>query len=167
MKDHNNKIIKHGLYNFIVFLILTIILFIIFCYLKLIIYLINKRKFIIFIATLTFLFYFVFKIKIYKSKHFSCDNWTKGLNKSAIDNLSKDYPCEIDIPKSHSCYISEIGQYFDFNKIFSLNCSEPKLMKYEKRKFLKEIGDNKYLKISDKKIFGYPLIFIFFITSIF
>ena len=157
LKDHNNIIIKHGLYNFLAFLILTIILFILFCYLKFIIYLIYKRKFFIFIAILISNFYFALKIIIYKSKHFSCDNWIKGLNNSYIDNISKDYPCKIDIPKPHSCYISEIGKYFDFNKIYSHNCSEPGLMKYEKKKFLKEISDLKYLKISKKNIFGYPL----------
>ena len=32
--DHNNKIIKHGLYNFIGFVISTFVLILIFCYTK-------------------------------------------------------------------------------------------------------------------------------------
>ena len=157
IKDHNDKIIKHGLYNFIAFIVFTIIIFLIFCFIYLFIYLIKRRKFCKFISLTIFLNYFIYKIKIYKSNHFSCNNWTKGLNNSDIDNISKNFPCKIDTLKPNSCYISEIGKYFDFNKLYGHNCLESDLMKYEKIKFLKEISNLKYLNISNKSIFGYPL----------
>lgn len=155
--DHNAQIIEHGLFNFIGFAFCTIFLFLILCLLNLFYYLIKKRKFFI-IFTLLFSFnYLIFKIKRYKLNHFSCDNWAKGLNNSYIDNSSKDYPCNIDIPKPHSCYIPEIGPYFDFSKLYRPTCLEAPLIRYDRYKFLNDMKNLKYLNISKKNHFGYPL----------
>ena len=155
--DHSNQLIRHGLYNFIGLCIFTIFLLLIICLLHLLYYFYKKRKFFILILILFLFFFFIYNLKIYKLNHFSCDNWTKGLNNSYIDNISKDYPCSIYIPQPHSCYLNEIGQYFDFVSIYKQNCLESNLLKYEKEKFLKDIKKLKYFEISEKNHFGYPL----------
>ena len=102
-------------------------------------------------------FYFLFKLKNYKFNHFSCKNWTKGLNNSFIDNKSKAYPCNINIPQPNSCYISEVGSYFDFTKFYKPTCLTEKIMKYDRNRFLRDMKNLKYIKISKKNHFGYPL----------
>ena len=145
--DHNNIITRHGLYNFIGFLFSTIIVFLMLCFLNLLYFFFIKRNFLIIILILSTFFYLIYNLKIYKLNHFSCDNWAKGLNNSSIDNISKDYPCVIDLPQPHSCYLSEIGQYFDFTSKYKQNCLDLNLIKYEKEKFLKDIQNLKYLNL--------------------
>ena len=100
---------------------------------------------------------FYIKLNIYKLNHFSCDNWIKGLNNSYIDNFSEDYPCIINIPKPHSCYLSEIGPYFDFTSKYKPTCLDDKILKSEKEEFLKDFKNLKYFEISKKNHFGFPL----------
>ena len=155
--DHNAEIVKHGLFNFILFIITTFIFFLFICYLHLLLYLIkNKKYFIFFILSIPFPSLFIL-LKIYKLTHFSCESWGKGLNNTFIDNLSKDYPCNIILPKPHSCYLSEIGYFFNFVDRYTPTCLNSKLNKFEKEKFLKDLEKLKYLNISTKIDFGYPL----------
>lgn len=95
--------------------------------------------------------------KVYKLKNFSCNTWAKGLNQTEIDNNSKDYPCIITFPKPHSCFFSELGVYFDFTSKIRTTCLNNNLLKYEKVKILKDLGNLKMLEKSKKKKFGYPL----------
>ena len=157
--DHNNTITRHGLYNFIAFLLFTIILFIMCCLLHLLYHLFKKRNFLIILLILFSFCYLIYYLKRYKLNHFSCENWAKGLNNSCIDNISKDYPCVIDLPQPHSCYLSDIGPYFDFTSIYKQNCLDLNLIKFEKEKFLKDIQilNLKYFELSEKNHFGYPL----------
>ena len=96
-------------------------------------------------------------MKKYKLKSFNCDNWSKGLNDSSIDNIAKDYPCLIKIPNPHSCYLQEIGQYFDLSKKYRPTCLDPNILKKEKNNFLKDLKELKYYNISKKNHFGFPL----------
>ena len=155
--DHNAEIVKHGLFNFILFIITTFTILLFICYCHLLFYLIKKRKyFIFFIFSIPFPALFIL-LKIYKLTHFSCNNWGKGLNNTFIDNLSKNYPCNIILPKPHSCYLSEIGHFFNFVDRYTPTCSDSKLIQFEKEKFLKDLEKLKYLNISNKMDFGYPL----------
>ena len=155
--DHNDGLLVHGLYNFIVFVIISIILFLMILILHFTYFLFYKKKYYIIILIILFFFFSQYKFKIYKFKNFSCQNWSKGFNDSIIDNLSKDYPCKIIFPKPNSCYISGIGAFFDFTSLYRPNCSNLNLMKNNKKKFLTDIKDLKYISLSDKKRFGYPL----------
>jgi hypothetical protein len=135
--DHDAGIIKHGIFNFISFLIITFILFLIIIFFRILIILIRNRNYFTFLL-LSIAFPAIFiSIKIYKLSHFSCDNWAQGLNGSFVDNFTKDYPCNIIIPNPHSCYISELGHFFDFVDKYSPNCQDAKLMQSEKKKNLK------------------------------
>lgn len=119
-----------------------------------------KYRNIYFVILLFFSFSPIFLLfNIYKLNHFSCKNWAKGLNNTYIDNISKDYPCLINIPKNNSCYLSEIGKYFDFSSKFRPSCLDKKLLKSQKDYFLYSLKkyDIKYFNISTKKYFGYPI----------
>ena len=138
--DHNDGLLVHGLYNFIVFVIISIILFLMILILHFTYFLFYKKKYYIIILIILFFFFSQYKFKIYKFKNFSCQNWSKGFNDSIIDNLSKDYPCKIIFPKPNSCYISGIGAFFDFTSLYRPNCSNLNLMKNNKKKFLSIIS---------------------------
>ena len=155
--DHNAEIVKHGLFNFVVFIIITLFLFIFFCYIHFLLYLYKKGNYFQLILLNVFLLSIYVSFKVYKLNHFSCDNWTKGLNNTVIDNTSKDYPCKIIIPQPHSCYISEMGRIFNLVDKFTPTCQDFNLIKFEKEKFLKDIQNIKYYNISKKHEFGYPL----------
>ena len=155
--DHNAEIVKHGLFNFVVFIIITLFLFIFFCYIHFLFYLYKKGNYFQLILLNVFLLSIYVSFKVYKLNHFSCDNWTKGLNNTVIDNTSKDYPCKIIIPQPHSCYISEMGRIFNLVDKFTPTCQDFNLIKFEKEKFLKDIQNIKYYNISKKHEFGYPL----------
>ena len=95
--------------------------------------------------------------KIYKSYNFNCDNWIKGLNDSFIDNKSKKYPCSIKIPKNHSCYLSEIGPYFDFTSKYRPTCLDDNILKKEKKSILNNFKNLKFSEISENNHFAFPL----------
>ena len=154
---HNFGVEKHGLLNFLGFIIVSIFLFLSILYLHLIHFLAKKRRFIIMIILISpFLILYIY-FKIYKSTHFSCVGWENGLNDTYIDNSSKDYPCSIEIPHQHKCYLGELGPYADFVKIFKQNCQDPNLILFEKQKFLNDLKNLKYSKKSKKIHFGYPI----------
>ena len=98
-----------------------------------------------------------FLLRDYRTLHFSCEYWAKGLNNSFIDNKSKDYPCFINIPEKHSCFLSEIGKYFDLTNRYRPTCLDAKLLASEKRKYIERFKNLKYAKESKMNHFGYPL----------
>ena len=139
------------------FLISTLLLNSILIFIHYIYYLLKRKKYFYFILILIILSYIIISLKKYKLNHFNCDNWSKGFNNTSIDNISKDYPCKIKIPKPHSCYLKEIGSYFDLTNKYRLTCLEPKRLKNDKNNFLKDIGNIKFYHISKKNHFGFPL----------
>ena len=157
LKDHNNEVLKHGLFNFLGFIFSTLILIILFSIANFLITSIKKKKYFLIILIFSSFIYFIFKFRQYKFSHFSCDIWAKGFNNTFIDNASKDYPCFTHTPPPHSCYLSEIGPFFDFTRIYRPTCLDDNLIEYETKKYLEDIKSLKYLKISKKNHFGYPL----------
>ena len=161
-KDHDNGLAFHGIYNFLLFIFLLFLLLIIFCYSTCIFYfskkLSNRYVFFIILFLIPFSPIFIF-FKIFGSNHFSCNNWAKGLNNTYIDNTSKDYPCLINIPKNNSCYLTEIGPFFDISSKYRPTCLNDKLLNSQRNFFLDsmKIQKIKYLDISDQKCFGYPI----------
>ena len=160
--DHDSGLIRHGIYNFLGFIFLLFFSFILLCYTKYL-YFISKRLryrniFFCILFFISFSLIFLF-FNIYKLHHFSCYNWAKGLNDTYRDNTSKDYPCLINIPKNHSCYLSEIGKFFDISSILRPTCLNDELLQSQSIHFLKSIKNYniKYYNISNKNYFGYPL----------
>ena len=159
--DQNAQIVKHGFYNFIGFIIITILLSIISSYTFILKYFLRKSKFImIFLFAAPFPFLFIL-YKVYKRNHFFCGEWDKGLNNTFIDNDSKDYPCKINIPKNNTCLIPEIGRLIDFTSLYRPTCNHTDYIKSQIKYFkraLHELRENiSFYNISEKKIFGYPL----------
>ena len=155
--DHHKEIVKHGFYNFILFLLATVLIIILLYFIQFIFSFIKKKQYFILISMIIAIYILYFRIKTYKLNHFSCDNWAKGLNNTYIDNFSKNYPCIINIPKHHSCYISEVGHFFDFTTKYRPTCLDEQIMKKEKVLFLKGIQEINFLNISNKNHFGFPL----------
>jgi hypothetical protein len=158
--DHDNGLVRHGIYNFLGFIFLFSLSFILFYYAKCLYYFSKIFKFrkICFAILFSFSPLFLF-LYIYKKNHFLCNNWTKGLNDTYIDNKSKDYPCLINIPENNACYLPEIGKYFDFYSKFRTTCLDNELLQSQKNGFLNSIKEYniKYYNISNKKYFGYPM----------
>ena len=155
--DHDNGIIKHGLFNFLGFIVANIFIFSLLLFSRFLFFLLKKKKFFLLLLIIISFSYFFIYLKKYKLNNFNCDNWSKGLNNTSIDNDSKNYPCKIKIPKPHSCYLKEIGQYFDLTKKYRPTCLDPDILKKEKNNFLEDIKNLKYSNISKKNHFGFPL----------
>ena len=155
--DHNSELVKHGLYNFIAFILSSILLFLLIIVLHSIYNLFIKKRYSIILFIICLLIYCYYISKSYKSKHFLCNYWTKGLNKSEIDNDSRDYPCQLLIPKPNSCYISGIGPYIDLAPKYRPTCLDFNLIKKQKEYFSNNIKNLQYIKISKKERFGLPL----------
>ena len=160
-KDQNVQIVKHGFYNFIGFIIITILLIIIASYSFILRCLFKKsRSLMIFLFMAPFPFLFIL-LNVYKRNHFFCIEWDKGLNHTFIDNDSKDYPCKINIPKNNTCLISEIGHLLDFTSLYRPTCKNIDYIKSQIRYFrrsLDSLANNiSYYNISRRKFFGYPL----------
>ena len=136
---------------------MNILLFIFLNYIHFLYYLCKKNKKIFFTISTLPLPFLLILFNIYKVKKFKCDTWAKGLNNTYIDNYSKKYPCKILIPKQHSCYLSQIGPYFNFVEKFTPTCQSPKILIHNKRSFLNNLNKIKHLEKSKKNHFGYPL----------
>ena len=155
--DHEAGLVNHGIYNFIAFIITTFIIFVFLYYINCLKNLYKKTKYFI-LALYILIFPFVFlTFKIYKLNHFNCKDWDKGFNNTYIDNNSKDYPCIMNIPKSHSCYLSEIGPYFDLTPKYRPTCLNEKISISQTKIFYKSLNNIKFYNLSKKKYFGYPL----------
>ena len=117
----------------------------------------KRNNYLSLILIFSSIFLIFIAIKKFKSTHFSCINWDKGLNNTYIDN-SKQYPCTINIPQPHSCYLSEIGSFFDFSFKYRPTCLEHKLIRDGQNNFLKYYQYQfKYSNISSNNHFGFPI----------
>ena len=138
----------HGYYNFFGFYI--IVLFLLFLMIPFYIIIYSKKKIYIYyliksLFILYFIYYSIIKINI------SCDDWSKGLNNSYIDNNKEIYGCQIKLPKV--CPY-KIGKYFyDKTKLFEQKCLN--LTGKTKEKLLKK-SKSPYIS-KNTHIFGYPL----------
>lgn len=155
--DHNSGVIYHGFYNFIAFIFFLIIILIALLYIYYFLNLIQKKKYFSIFKYIIIFVFFKLNISFYKFNHFTCQNWAKGLNISTIDNISKDFPCAINIPKSKSCYLKEIGGYVDLSSKFRPTCHDDKLLKIEKEILFKNFENLKFAKESNMNHFGFPI----------
>ena len=153
--DHGTKLDHHGLYNFILSLLLIIIFAIIFGIINLIIY-VKKKKNKIYQTILIIIFiYFIIRICIFSySIRNSCKNWDKGLNSTLLDN-SFEYDCQIIYPKK--CLIYALNDYFDISFYLHKTCKPNSNQEKEQQMFLKYLKiDKDILSKSDLTHFGLP-----------
>ena len=160
MINHGIGIKRHGIYNYLGFIILLFFSFILFWYIKCYFFskkLKNRKIFFIILFFISLSLVFLF-FNLYKLNHFSCRSWAKGLNDSYIDNTSKDYPCLINIPENNSCYLSKIGKFFGLTPKYRPTCLDNELLESPSTYFLKSLINYniKYYNISNKNYIGYP-----------
>ena len=147
-KSHSYYFYDHGLFNFIaffvVFIIIVILLFII-------------RGIITWVTTY-FLSYklknlIIFSLIIYYFKAadpMNCNDWSKGLNNTLIENDINRYGCEIENPKFCSY---KLFQYFqDFTRLANINCSSNKDLK----RIIFKKSNSPFIN-NHTKIIGFPL----------
>ena len=155
--DHNKGIVKHGFFNFLAFLFMITILFLVFCYANLLMRFFRNAKYSLLIIYLMPIILLYILFNIYKLNHFSCEDWPKGFNNTFIDNKSKDYPCKIYSTKSHSCYLKEIGPFVDFSATYRPTCLDSKLIELQYQAVLNDFSKLKYSNESKMNHFAFPL----------
>lgn len=119
--------------------------------------LIKQRKYCSILKYIIILSFFEIVFSLYKIKHFSCKYWVKGLNSTEIDNISKDFPCKINIPIPHSCYLKEMGLYVDLTAKFRPTCASDELLKKEKEILFETFKKLKFSNESNMTHFGLPI----------
>ena len=151
--DQGSALDYHGYFNTIGFIALLIIFYPICSFIYLMIRLINKKKYIIYIPILSIILCLFILFIIYIKKNTRCDNWDIGLNNTRIYNSKDEYACQMDLPKS--CYLNIVTNKLNFSNIIKEECSDrndkQKRMMFE---YLKK-HSNKYIN-SDTKRIGYP-----------
>ena len=139
---------NHGFFNFVAYFILLAFLLIVSFLLRGLIFCFKKYfySFIIIIALFFItLFYFSFFNLI------NCDDWSKGLNNTNIDNDNYKYGCQIKIPKK--CPYKILKYIQDFTKIKGINCSS---QKKDAKKLLLKLSKSFNIKEKTNRI-AFPL----------
>ena len=151
--SHGLNFSDHGYYNFFFYLILITIFTVLFIPIDLcIIYCDNKinsiRLIIIYLLLLLFSYTFL------SSSGKNCDEWSKGLNNTFIDNDKLKYGCQIQIPKL--CLYKSFEFIQDFTKLIGKNCKTYKSGKEQKENIIK-LSKSPYINDNTNRI-GYPLL---------
>ena len=149
---HSNNFffLDHGMYNFIFFFFLLLINILLILLLKAIIYIVKIKEKINNFLKISYICILIV-IYYYKFPNFDCENeWVKGLNNTSIENDERKYGCQIKIPKY--CQYKLLSPFFDFTKIFHINCSHKK---FNSRKIILKYSKSPYINKKTKK-FGFP-----------
>ena len=152
--SHGYEFDDHGYFNFLYYWIIIALLnialipvdILLFCIIK------KVKKIIIYlyilftIIILSFLYYYYFIV------FSNCDDWTKGLNNTYIENNNSKYGCEISTPKY--CIYKVFNNFQDYSKINGKNCENYRIKNEKERLF----SQSKSPYINDKtNIIGYPI----------
>ena len=146
--SHDFYFWNHGMYNIIFFILLFFFNLCFILFFKFIICLFRIQKKIYIINKLFIICIFLL-IYIFKFPDFVCDDWSKGLNNTYIDNDGEKYGCKIRIPKY--CQYKVFSKYQDLTKILSINCQ---VKKANSRKIILEKSKSPYIN-KDTKKFGF------------
>ena len=148
--SHGYSFEDHGLYNFIAFFIVFILINLAGIIIKILVTLFiikiesNKVKKFSSIIILAFLFFNTFD-------PMNCSDWGKGLNNTFIEDDLIKYKCKIKFPKK--CPYKIFKYFQDFTKLSRINCSIP--YKNNKKVILKK-SKSRYINKRTKRI-GFPL----------
>ena len=137
----------HGYFNFVAYFLFLIVFIIIIFISKSIFHLYKKNQysFIIFCIIIISFFYFFFKI----IDPINCNDWTKGLNDTYIENDVNKYGCQIKIPKK--CFYKILKYTQDITKLKGIQCKNIKVD--AKKKYL----SNSPTLNEETKVIGLPL----------
>ena len=152
-KNFGTNILNHGKYNFLLFLLSAILIFLLVLGIYMIYRFSRTIKYLYLIITV-FAFFFCFLICYnYKYKYeenYSCENWNVNLNNTHIFEDEKNEKCNLERIKG-KCYMDKILNYFDFTLAENIKCENRE--ENEKENFYSMIKDKALLK---NKIFGFP-----------
>ena len=121
---------------------------IIILFLKLVFFVLRIKKKINIIYKL-FIICFFLSVYNFKFPNFICDDWSKGLNNTYIENNEEKYGCKIRIPKY--CHYKVLSKYQDLTKILGVNCSAKSA---NSRKVILKTSKSPYINKNTKK-FGF------------
>ena len=151
--SHGLNFDDHGYFNFLYYFILLIIMslllipvncFIICCVNKII----STKLIIIYFLIINFIYIFLRTIGT------NCNDWSKGLNNTYIENDKSKYGCQIQVPKI--CIYKSLEFYQDYSKLIGKNCTNFKNGRKQKGNILK-VSKSPYINETTKRI-GYPLL---------
>ena len=152
-KNFGTNILNHGKYNFLLFLLSAILIFLLVLGIYMIYRFSRTIKYLYLIITV-FAFFLCFLICYnYKYKYeenYSCENWNVNLNNTHIFEDEKNEKCNLERIKG-KCYMDKILNYFDFTLAENIKCENRE--ENEKENFYSMIKDKVLLK---NKIFGFP-----------
>lgn len=152
-KNFGTNILNHGKYNFLLFLLSAILIFLLVLGIYMIYRFSRTIKYLYLIITV-FAFFFCFLICYnYKYKYeenYTCENWNVNLNNTHIFEDEKNEKCNLERIKG-KCYMDKILNYFDFTLAENIKCENRE--ENEKENFYSMIKDKNLLK---NKIFGFP-----------
>ena len=152
-KNFGTNILNHGKYNFLLFLLSAILIFLLVLGIYMIYRFSRTIKYLYLIITV-FAFFLCFLICYnYKYKYeenYSCENWNVNLNNTHIFEDEKNEKCNLERIKG-KCYMDKILNYFDFTLAENIKCENRE--ENEKENFYSMIKDKNLLK---NKIFGFP-----------
>ena len=149
--SHGRDFEDHGFFNLLGILIICSATFSLLLPLNGFIYIFRKKNYfylfiyLLIIANLILLYY----CKI--QKLLECNDWSKGLNNTYIENNINKYGCQIIFPKL--CYDKILKNIVDITLLTNTNCS--KRNRKSKEKLLK-FSKSKYIKKDTNRI-GFPL----------
>ena len=152
-KNYGTNILNHGKYNFLLFIIISILVF----FFLLGIYMIYRFSktikylyLIIAIFAFFFCFFICYNFKFKYEETYSCDKWDLTLNDTYIYEDEKNIKCNVDKIKG-LCFMNKIFNYFDLTVANDIKCENRD--KNEINNFYSIIKDKNIIK---NKIFGFP-----------
>ena len=149
--SHGKDFHDHGYYNLIGSLLIIILIFIgliPFNLLKCI----KKNNYYIYLYIISLSIILYSMNHIFKKNWLICDDWSKGLNNSFIENNKTKYGCQIAFPKICPYKIGKI--FLDFTKLNRIRCNN---RNKNAIKTILTISKSPYINKNSKRI-GYPLI---------
>ena len=151
--DQGTNLAHHGYFNSIGYIILLIIFYPITTFIYLMVRIIRKKKYHIYIPIFVIIFSLIILSIVLINKNVKCINWEMGLNNTKIYNNEEEYACQIRFPKK--CYINIFDKKFNITKIINKECT--KRDDTEKRMLFEYIkkSNNPYVSLNAKRI-GYP-----------
>lgn len=151
--DQGTGLAHHGYYNYLGYIALLLIFYPISSFIYLMVRLIMKKKYKIYIPIFIFIFLLIIVCIVLIKKNNKCDNWDIGLNNTRIYNNEEEYACQIKLPKA--CYINIVDKKLNISNIVKKDCT--KRDNFEKGMLFEYIkkSKNPYVSSNAKRI-GYP-----------
>ena len=153
--DQGTNLAHHGYFNSVGYIALLIIFYPITTFIYLMIKIIKKKKYYIYIPIFVIIFSLIIISIVLIKKNTKCINWEIGLNNTKIYNNEEEYGCQIRLPKK--CYLNIVDKKLNISNIIKKDCT--KRDDTEKRMLFEYIkkSNNPYVTPNAKRI-GYPQI---------